>query len=465
MVRHIFAASATMTLVPSSQSVNIGDLVTMQVRENSSTDTVNAVQANLTFDATRLQYVSVDETGSAFGLVVASTAGSGTLSIARGTSGGAPPVSGDNLVTTVTFRALTAGSVPIAIAAGSVVVRSTDNVDILAVKNGTTLTLADLVGPTTPAGLAAPTVGLTSIGLTWTASTDNVGVVGYRIFRNTVQVATSATTSYTDTGLTPGTAYSYKVIAYDAANNTSAQSTALAVSTVADTTAPTVPGKPTSTGQTMTSISLVWTASTDDVGVASYRIYRNAVQVGTAVNLSYTDSGLAVNTSYSYTIAAVDAANNLSAQTAATTVKTLADTQAPTVPTGLQGTATNLNIALTWVASTDNVAVRGYTLYRDGVQFATTSVTNYTATNAPTGSHTYSVSAQDEANNQSAQSAGVVIQVYVSGDINHDAKVNVFDLSTLLTNWAKTGTNTSDINSDGVVNVFDLSILLSNWTG
>jgi hypothetical protein len=53
----------------------------------------------------------------------------------------------------------------------------------------------------------------------------------------------------------------------------------------------------------------------------------------------------------------------------------------------------------------------------------------------------------------------------VPSDINRDGKVNVFDLSMLLTNWSLTGTNASDVNGDKVVNIFDLSILLSKWTG
>ena len=62
---------------------------------------------------------------------------------------------------------------------------------------------------------------------------------------------------------TPATTYQFKVAARDAAGNTSAQSTALSVTTLIDSVAPSVPGKPTSSAQTMTSITLNWTASTD----------------------------------------------------------------------------------------------------------------------------------------------------------------------------------------------------------
>lgn len=78
--------------------------------------------------------------------------------------------------------------------------------------------------PTTPTNLTASPVNNNRINLNWTASTDDVGIVGYKIFRNSVQVGTAYTNSYTDTGLYASTAYSYTVQAYDPANNVSAQS-------------------------------------------------------------------------------------------------------------------------------------------------------------------------------------------------------------------------------------------------
>ncbi|MFB9184997.1 fibronectin type III domain-containing protein, partial [Dactylosporangium sucinum] len=91
----------------------------------------------------------------------------------------------------------------------------------------------DTTPPSTPTGLASPAKTANSVSLTWNASTDNVGVTGYRVLRGGTQVGTTATTSYTDSGLTPSTAYTYTVQAYDAAGNSSAASGPLAVTTSA----------------------------------------------------------------------------------------------------------------------------------------------------------------------------------------------------------------------------------------
>ncbi|QQR51964.1 hypothetical protein IPG36_05175 [bacterium] len=172
-----------------------------------------------------------------------------------------------------------------------------------------------------------------------------------------------------------------------------------------------------------------------------------------------------MNTSYSYTVSAVDAAGNTSAQSAATAVSTLPDTQTPTVPTNVQAIVTGLNIALSWTASTDNVAVTSYKIYRDGTQVGTATTTSANLTSVPIGTHNYTVVAADAAGNVSAASIAVSVQVYVQGDVNNNGTVDIFDLSQLLTNWGRTGTNSSDVNGDNTVNIFDLSILLSHWTG
>ena len=92
----------------------------------------------------------------------------------------------------------------------------------------------DTQAPTVPDGLSAQAISSSQINLSWTASTDNVGVTEYRIYRNNTQVATTTSnTSYSDTGLSSSTTYTYNVSAYDAAGNNSAQSSSASATTQA----------------------------------------------------------------------------------------------------------------------------------------------------------------------------------------------------------------------------------------
>jgi hypothetical protein len=84
--------------------------------------------------------------------------------------------------------------------------------------------ITDTEPPTAPTSLTASAVSTTQIALAWVASTDNVRVAGYNVYRDGAKVATTAATSFTDTGLKSATTYSYYVTAYDDASNTSGPS-------------------------------------------------------------------------------------------------------------------------------------------------------------------------------------------------------------------------------------------------
>jgi chitodextrinase len=224
------------------------------------------------------------------------------------------------------------------------------------------------------------------VNLTWTASTDNVGVTGYKIFRGGTQVATSATTSFSDAGLTPGTTYTYTVSAFDAASNESAQSAPASATTPApDTQAPTTPTNLTATATSPSAVNLTWTASTDNVGVTGYKIFRNGTQVATSSTTSFSDTGLTAATTYTYTVSAFDAAQNNSAQSAPATATTqaipvsvaVAPTSATLQPGQTQQfTATvsgSANTAVTWTATGGTISTSG--LYTAGSTTGSFSVT------------------------------------------------------------------------------------------
>ncbi|MGF7045912.1 chitodextrinase [Paenibacillus sp. DS2015] len=372
---------------------------------------------------------------------------------------------------------------------------------------------ADITAPTIPTNVTSTGTTQTTTTLSWTASTDNIGVTGYEIWRNGVKVGTTALTSYTNTGLTPATAYNYTVKAYDAAGNISAASAAVSVTTTAtlvDVIAPTVPTNVSSTTKTATSITLGWTASTDNVAVTGYEVWRGSLKVGTSTSTSYTDSGLTAATAYSYTVKAYDAAGNISATSALVSITTSntnpgnsvtvyykqgytapyihyrptagtwttapgvvmpasevagynkmiinvgsatgleavfnngsgtwdnnggknynfplgtstfiagvisaglpqgADITAPTIPTNVTSTGTtDTRTTISWTASTDNVGVTGYEIWRNGVKVGTTALTNYSITGlTPATVYSYTVKAYDAAGNISASSAAVSV--------------------------------------------------------
>jgi len=170
----------------------------------------------------------------------------------------------------------------------------------------------DTEAPTAPTNLTLPSKTGTTVDLSWDASTDNIGVTGYDIYNGeTLAGSTTGATTYTVTDLTLATTYTFTVKARDAADNVSSASNSLNVTTD-DTIPPTAPTNLMVSSKTSTSISLSWSASTDNVGVTGYKVYRNLVEVGNTTNLSYTDSGLTSGNVYIYTVKATDATNNLS---------------------------------------------------------------------------------------------------------------------------------------------------------
>ena len=327
---------------------------------------------------------------------------------------------------TVTWTS-SAGSVTGVSAGGLVTGLSVGSAVISAASGGATgtatITVADLTAPSIPQNLVAASGGSAKINLTWSASTDNVAVAGYLIFRNGVEVATSTALSFQDLGLTASTTYSYRVAAYDAAGNVSAQSVASSAttSTASDVTSPSIPQGLTATVASPTQINLGWSASTDNVAVAGYRILRNGLQVATSTALSYQDTGLASSTTYTYTVAAYDAAGNASAQSTPASATTPAppDVTAPSVPqnvTASAASATQINVS--WAAATDNVGVTGYRIFRNGVQVGTSTTLAFQDVGL-TASTTYSykVSAYDAAGNASAQSASVSATTPAAPDV------------------------------------------------
>jgi hypothetical protein len=125
-----------MYIKPANQDVKSGSTVTLEVWEDSGNQSVNAVQANLTYPTGSFDFSNIDPKGSAFEVQALSTGGNGKVQIARGHIGN---LKGTNLVAKVTLTAKSVtGEAKVDFASGSAIVTSTDHKDILTEKTGST---------------------------------------------------------------------------------------------------------------------------------------------------------------------------------------------------------------------------------------------------------------------------------------------------------------------------------------
>lgn len=260
---------------------------------------------------------------------------------------------------------------------------------------------SDTEAPAPPAGLHSGNVTGTGFNLYWSASSDNVGITGYNVYRNGTLVSSVTATNSSISGLTNGTTYTMTVRAKDAAGNLSSPSSPLSVTT-SDTQAPTTPSGLAASAITETGFTLTWSASDDNTGVSYYDIYRNGSWAYYSTHTSVTITGLTVATTYNMTVRAIDAAGNTS-QASSVLPVTTADTHAPTIPSNL--TAANITesgFVLSWSSSTDNVGVTGYYLYRNGTYVQTVTGTSATISGlSPSMTCTMTVRAFDAAGNRS----------------------------------------------------------------
>ncbi len=214
-----------------------------------------------------------------------------------------------------------------------------------------------------------------------------------------------------------------------------------------DTEAPTTPTNLAAIAISPTKVQLNWTASTDNYSVAGYEVRRDGVVIGTSGTNSYTDSTCSPGVTYAYDVRAYDNTPNYSNWSDPAGVTTPAtDIVPPTVPTNLAGTSTvATSVRLTWTASTDNVAVVGYEVRRDGVVIGSPTTTSYTDnTVSASTTYVYEVRARDAVPNYSDWSAPLGVNTPA-------ARVTVFaeGFNGNLDNWT---TGAAAFVYDGTVN-------------
>ena len=171
-----------------------------------------------------------------------------------------------------------------------------------------------------------------------------------------------------------------------------------------DTTPPGPPGPLEFADVTRTSATVSWTPAADDVGVDRYQVSVDGADAGTTTTESLSLTGLECGTSYDVAIRAADAAGNVSDPSAATlTTSDCPDTTPPSAPgTPVFSDVTRTSATADWGASSDNVAVTGYSVTVDGADAGTTQATSLALSGLGCGlDHDVEVRAYDAAGNVS----------------------------------------------------------------
>ena len=182
--------------------------------------------------------------------------------------------------------------------------------------NGSSGTPPDTTPPSSPTNLLISGVTPSTITLSWSPSTDNVGVTGYTIYRNGNQIGASSGAIFTDSNLSPSTSYTYTVVAYDAAGNISTGASVTgttASASITDASAPIVAITTPLENATVSGDIRVTVSASDNAGVTKVELYANGILAGTDTLAPYTfsyDTTNVADGSYSLQAKAYDVAGN-----------------------------------------------------------------------------------------------------------------------------------------------------------
>lgn len=202
--------------------------------------------------------------------------------------------------------------------------------------------VVDTMPPSVPTNLAAVSPAPTQVSLSWTASTDDVGVAGYKVLRDGSQIGTTAGTIYSDTTAAASTTYTYTVRAYDGVGNTSADSNGATITTDApDSTAPTVQMTTPADGAAITGTVTLAASASDNVGVAGVQFLLDNANVGAEVttapySMSW-DSATVANGAHTLSARARDAAGNTTTSTVANVTVSNTAAIAPSIDSSTPG--------------------------------------------------------------------------------------------------------------------------------
>jgi len=279
----------------------------------------------------------------------------------------------------------------------------------------------DEEGPTwgDDATLSAVAVGEDHLTLTWTSAEDESGLKAYLVYQDEQLVTKLAAEhqSLQINQLGAGTSYVFRVEAEDTLGNTSESGPTLTVATT-DETSPTWPEDAQVSGDNITaeSLTLSWSAATDNVAVTGYRVYRDNIEIGVTdeETMAYEVTGLVAWTSYNFRVEAEDAHGNISSGGPQWSAQTT-DISVPTWSEGATLVASQITPSscyLGWDAGSDNVDVTAYQVLQDKVEIAILEgdVTWAKVEGlSPWTTYEFEVHAWDAAGNQTAAALSVTV--------------------------------------------------------
>jgi hypothetical protein len=492
--------TATLTLSPTSNSVSINSTFAVNIVLNTGGQNAYGADINkIHFNPSFLQVVDSDSVTAGVQIAAGALMPMTIINSVDNTGGSvqfsqlATPgstYSGSGTLATITFRAASAGTsnVTFDFTSGSGTDSNVAGLGgdlLLSVGSGSYTGVAlDTTAPTAPGTPSLSVISSSQINLSWTASTDAVGVTGYKVERCSgsatcstySQISAPVTNSYSDTGLSASTIYRYRVRANDAAGNNSSYSSAANATTQAppDTTPPTISGV-TASGITTAGATITWTTNESADTQVDYGptvSYGNSTALNSSMVTSHSAalSGLSAGTLYHYRVKSKDVAGNstLSSDNTFTTSALPISVQRKIilVPEGAPAGKMNVSGIVEFLNPIDGskVSQANFTTDSSGQYVMDISAGALPATvnfhSIVLGYLSKISSGVDLRNTTSV--LNVNFPTLPAGDFNGDQLINSLDFSFMNDNW-NVANNLADVNKDGVVNSLDFAYVSNNW--
>lgn len=465
LLRASAAGNATLNLVASDTDIQPGEDVALELRLDTDDEDVNAVQATLIYNAAVFDLVSiVDEP---LWSVEVDDISPGSITLVKAIAGDS--ANGPNeLVTTVTLRALDTTATDSLQLTGGIITRFSDSSNVFASATGATVTV-DNLSPS--ASVLSPTNGAMISGTTTidVSAQDNIAVDRVDIVVDTTVVQTISSPPYTLTydtnGLVDGS-HMINAVVYDRAGNVGSSSM---VTFSTDNTAPTVSiTQPSDAVDVAGSVTIAATAF-DLEGVDRVEFFVDGVQISTDSTEPYESAWNTTAIADGTHTIRTRAFDGVGSFADSVTITVNVDNTAPTLTfDDPPADASVVNDVTLSASANDASGVTQVDFLVDGVVVGSDNTAPFSyvwdSSTAANGTVALSATATDTLGN-SVTSAPVTVTVdNLAGDVNGSGRVDIFDLSLLLNNWLQTeNLGRVDTNRDGIINIFDLSLLLAQW--